>query len=377
MDLHCDCGKRLIVNEGHIGRTVRCPTCGKAQVVRAASGPAPRRPAGRPGPPGGALPLLMRGLAVLLLLAAAVTAAWWLWGRQAAEVDDLALVPTDAAVVVVLDVADLWGRPAVKDDLAKLVGLARTNLGLRPDEVRRLSLVAHAPDDRLGWVVIRTLGEIDRPRVLARLGDYQQRVYARRPLYIGTIRDETDAEHEVAVAFVRPDVMVASNQVGVKHALGLLTRRQINPGPLAPVLAEARTRPVTLGLSAGPWWEGVSATAPELVRPLVREMRFASLGIELEEKAQLSGRLAVEDEAGAAMAARTAKKLLAVVQAAPLLPLRQPGPVQQALTDLSELLGSAAVEPEGAEVRFRAEGDPARLMRAIAALVVNGPPWGQ
>ncbi len=180
----CDCGNQLRVSAHHAGRLVQCPVCGKSCLVTIETLTASPRSIGDEAvlPAGSsctALPSARRKwrlpLAALLLALAVGAATWWLLFREdgrAKDGDDMLLIPGNAQGFVSIRLADLWKTPAMQKALRTADNLAarmEAETGLRPEEVERLSGVIVDMDDRVGWLVVRTVEPYDMKKVLARL----------------------------------------------------------------------------------------------------------------------------------------------------------------------------------------------------------------
>jgi hypothetical protein len=247
LELVCSCGKRFNVPDAHAGRRVKCPSCGAVTEVPAAGAEAIGRPA-RSG-----LPRLwvLIGLLALLLAAGGTGVAWWLTHREGVgfvpekdgpEVTDVQLIPADAQGFATIRVAELWGMPEVRgtieagrqespnqeDPIARM----ERETGLTPDEVERLHVVSIDAPRRRGWVVGRTVKPPNRERILSRLKDRIEQWHEGRRYYLG----KTEQGQEVAVHFGGPQLLVVSNEEGMKLCMEQAGKPAAT-GPLTPVIA--------------------------------------------------------------------------------------------------------------------------------------------
>src|SRR5262245_36911221 len=114
-ELACTCGNNLRVTEAHIGRKVKCPTCGAELVV-----PESIAIRERPGPmvvaSGGRNRTTILLLMLALLLIAGGLAGWWVYHRgtepAGPDISDLSLIPENAQGFVSVRLADIWQTPA-------------------------------------------------------------------------------------------------------------------------------------------------------------------------------------------------------------------------------------------------------------------------
>jgi hypothetical protein len=254
LQLVCDCGKQLNVPDAHAGRTVQCPTCGRAhQIPVSAAAPGAVPAAGRDG----------KGktwvLVVLVLLILAGAALWWWYFYHNApsvpgtEGDDLALIPSNAPGFLSTRLADLWNAPATHKALKK----ARENdpgredpaiqmereTGLTPEDVERLTAVDIDLDRRLGWVIVRTLKPYDSRKILTKLHDRREVAYKKGQVYhVGTTAENQTA----AIHFVGTRVLVAGSEEGVQRCLDFLAEAPAT-GPLSPAITLAGGKHTAVG----------------------------------------------------------------------------------------------------------------------------------
>ncbi len=249
--LACSCGKQFDVPEAHAGRRVKCPSCGALMDVPAVGGQ-PARPRRR-------WPLL--GLGVLLLALVGGGLAWWLWPREAGSdgplVADVDLIPGNAQGFTSVRVAELWAMPAVRGaiDEARAADPTQPDLvteldrltGLKPEEIERLHAVGLDLDSRLAWLVVRSVEPLDRQKMLARLKGRTVHLHQGRRFHVGKLEDD-----EVAYHLAGPNVLVVSNQEGMKRCLDQAVE-PVKTGQLEPVLAQMEGRSqVLLGWAPKP-----------------------------------------------------------------------------------------------------------------------------
>jgi hypothetical protein len=302
--LVCKCGRQLYIPEDHAGRQVKCPGCGESHLAPAESPGFEKRArsaanfSGRPRGRGKGLVLAL----VILVLLAGGGAVWWFWwgrgeGRQP-EGDDLALIPANAQAFVSIRLADLWNSPAAQKALKQPRDEGKPSedpaekmereTGVRPEEVERLTLVTINADEKMGWLLARTLRPYDRAKVLARLSDGRQEIYRGRTYHLGTGPDN----QQRAVYFAGTRVIVAGTEEGVKRCLHFAAGERVK-GPLEPVIALAggKHTAVAGGYPAGGPMEKVKNNANlknlEKVKLITATMDVTDRA-HLETKAKLS-----------------------------------------------------------------------------------------
>lgn len=287
--LTCSCGSKVLVDAAKSGPSARCPDCGNSIRVPVDRGgrampvplvslpvpvadpparksrpaPAPRR--AEPEPPERRSPwTLILGLLALAVLAGILL---WLWlGGKAVDpivpidptpiapaaptavpkvIDDLALVPADAARIVCSKPAAILkvesARKAIADERKRdpnrpdLIARMENESGLKGKDIERVTRVSLGGTEDLSWAVFKTTAPVDPAALRGRLRNPRQKTHLDYPVFTGT-----DAEgRSVAVGLASPTVLVIGSEAAVQHALGLIARPVVE-GPLKPAVEMCR-----------------------------------------------------------------------------------------------------------------------------------------
>jgi hypothetical protein len=210
-------------------------------------------------------PFVLAGGAVLLLLvlAGAGAAAWFLVPRtkpqpepaaeappapkpapvkkaelppraneKAPDIGDLALIPGDAQGFVTMRLAELWQHKSMQESLKQAkeqgqmpfdpVERMREATGLVPTDVERATLVVADAEKEGVWIVGATVRPYDRATVMSKLPDAIEKKYQGKTYHLGKI----DKQHDVAVYFVGPRVLVLGPEEGIKRCLDFMKDKQ-------------------------------------------------------------------------------------------------------------------------------------------------------
>jgi hypothetical protein len=294
--LRCDCGNQLRVFEHHVGRRVQCPACGKSHVVTA-DGITPALPAAGAaagqGSRGRKRVLLV--LLLLLLLAAGAMTPLLLFRKSTpqSEGDDLALIPANAEGFATLRVADLWKTPAMQKALKKGDDPAPwlvQQTGLRPEEVERLSGVTLDIDNRIGWIIVRTVAPYDVDALLSRLNNRREIFYQENRYHFGEGPDGNSR----ALYLAGPSVVVAGTETGVKRCLDFVKERPVK-GPLESLVALAAEGKHTAVAAIFPPGGSVALSQKQHLGGIQRIT--VTLDVTDRSTLEATGRIASEDQA--------------------------------------------------------------------------------
>lgn len=373
IQLVCPCGKALRVSEAHAGRRVRCPACGSEHLVPAA-GEAPRQGT-RVASGRGRLLLLALG-GTLLLIAAGLGLAWLLTRSAApagSEIDDLTLIPSTARAFACLRLGEIWAIPAVQKAIeaergrdpnrTDLAAQLERDVGLRPEQVERLSIVAQELSPPLGWAVARTREPYHRSTLLAKLTEQREGQVLGRRYTLGRNRDG----QAIAVSFLSPHVVVVGTEAGVRRCL---TEQQAaaTAGPLTPLIARAREPHHGVAGAQVNDEARQQLKANELLRVLA-EVRSASATLTVGDKVAIDVRGQFPDEAAAAQVQKTLPGLLAKARLMlPLMAALRGGDEGKLLGQLAGLVNKLQTEQEGSEVSGRLDVETADAVGGLMRL---------
>jgi hypothetical protein len=230
-----------------------------------------------------------------LVLAAAAVVSWA--SADADPAADAVLIPAEARGVLSIRLADLWsgdlvraGWEKIPKDRDKLAANIEQDVGVRPEQVERLTIVLAGPDSSSGEFVIVTLNQpLPMDKVGALAGpEATQEKYKGRTLFKG-IRDE-------AVALLSERTFVRGK---LQTLRGLLDRPAAQPeGPMAPVGRLLQTKHVIVGGLNVP--ELAKATAnklPPQVEPLkpLLQAKIATLTVDLGPESRIEAVLTFPD----------------------------------------------------------------------------------
>ena len=237
-----ECGNAMKARTSYAGRATRCPKCQAAVTIPgagASSPPEKKSAVGRNVLIAVGLPLLAGGILLAVLFVP--------WGARKGgkDIDDLALVPADAQALVCVKVGALWETPAVRKmvadsrrdhpDVSDLGKQLEADLGLKPEEIERVTRVITNATKSEGWTVVKTKAPFDGKALNRRLHDARPMSHLDHPYFVGT-----DSQgRPTASAVVGPSVFVVGNEEGVRQALALIAT-PISTGPLATVVEMCR-----------------------------------------------------------------------------------------------------------------------------------------
>jgi hypothetical protein len=406
--LPCRCGKQLRVPEEHVGRRVRCPTCGETLTVPSSEeAAAPLNGLGQArsasdgtavgqglGKKRLALPLVLAGVVALVVLGGGGLGDYLFFNVVfGSRAPDLELVPADAQGFVRVRLAEVWTtglmRKAARRAKEKGEGegpeeLLRDAVGLVPADVERLTVVLVDAKQGIGWAVLATARAYDRQAVLGRLPGGREVQHEGKSYQVGTTANGS----ELAVFFAAKRVLVVGPEAGVRRCLSFLAGDKPQ-GPLTDALRRARGRD-HLVAAGNP--------APEQIRLLknrlegagstflpLAEARAVTLVVNVGESVRLEASLKFDSAGGA----EKGRKVLDLgLKAAPLLlrdddALRPRGlPIHRALEEddgprwddfqvepLLAALESLQVRQQGAEVVVDGQTDAADQVYNVALLL--------
>ncbi len=311
---------------------------------------------------------LFIGVGVALLLVGTLTTLWWLgvFSRGTPELAanpapeaapaavaakkgiDLAFLPPDAELFVVVRVADLWSAPLVKSfadspQLTKIAGDLETDYGLSPGDVESVTVgvagiseqardnpailspmvLAGSMDAFDAAVVVRLKKSVDAASLkLTASGvtaaDHQGKPYYRRPT-------SSPDEKATAVYLAGPMLLVLGNEDSVKRAIARGEKATDRPDlgfvDLGPQILIAAAPKDSKALTAS--LPGDDSPQSPLDKVLREKVRAISVGLKLSggvavelalSCADSSGEQAVKEELDKSLA--DARKMFSTVQAA-------------------------------------------------------------
>jgi hypothetical protein len=352
--LRCDCGNQLRVFEHHVGRRVQCPACGKSHVVTA-DGITPALPAagalagqGSRGRKRAVLVLLL-----LLLLAAGAMTPLLLFRKSTSqsEGDDLALIPANAEGFGTLRLADLWKSPAMRKALKKgndSGAKMEEEVGLRPEEIERLSGVSIDVDDRIGWIVVRTVAPFDVRKVFARLNNPREVPYQDNRYHLG----EGPEGNTRALYLAGTRVMVMGTEQGVRRCLDFVKEGPAT-GPLEPIIALAAEGKHTAVAGVFPRGERMSLDPHSHLDGIQR----ITATLDVSEKVELDARAQLTSKEAAMGADKAIQKPLKIAQALLMLAQFKGGEEGRIARSLTELMSQVKIERANSELRATAHID--------------------
>ena len=264
-----DCGKAIQAKAEHAGKKTKCPGCGlilSIPVAASAARPAavqaarPRptrapaleddrdedleedeRPRRRSIRKKGHVQRSKVGLwigiaAGLLLLVGGGVAAWLLLGgSKGTGMAEFDMVPRDAAGFMSIRVADLLktegGKKMYNMILAQQPGLAQEmdlKIGLRPEEIERVTIITSDPLLANVWAIFRTVRDYDRNKLIGSLGRSTEKKHEGKTYYSG---------EKEAMILVDARTFVVGTQSGIVECLGM--PRKAVAGPLGDAVARA------------------------------------------------------------------------------------------------------------------------------------------
>jgi prepilin-type processing-associated H-X9-DG protein len=187
-------------------------------------------------------------------------------GPEAAVPPDVALVPSDAALVMGVRVADLWtsdlARPArqkLAREAAEVAGELEKALACPPEQIDRLTLMVLSFGPGTEVFVVHTKKPYDRARVLKRAGDKaKEETYKGRTLHVGPGGDAVCLLDERTYVVAKADPL-----------RGLLDRpAKEKDGPLTPARQQLGGKhDFVFGLNLPAFMEQVGADLPGEVEP--------------------------------------------------------------------------------------------------------------
>lgn len=298
------------------------------------------------------------------LLLVAVVAVWWHWSRRlptGEDVDERTLIPATAQAFACLRVSELWQSAAIQKALQEqrdpppgdpAAQLERV-LGLRPEQIERLTVVGLDLAQPLGYFIVRTHEPYRQDTLLSRLSARQE-WFAGLSYYRGENADGVPA----ALHFVGPRVVIAGAPAGVERALQV-RRVPVTRGPLQELIDR-------LG-EAAPGFAGLQVSEPmrdslrqsELLRDLA-EVRTASASVRVGERIEIDVRGQLPNAEAAARLQQTLPGLITRGRVLlPVLAAMRGGEEGKLLGQLGGLLGKITTEQVGSEVSARLEVDAA------------------
>jgi hypothetical protein len=372
------CGRQIETNPEDAQRTIHCPGCLKPVTVPAA-GQAPKAPAGGSGGTG---TVVIVGLIVLVL--AGGGGAWWWYQHQkkdgpdnkpgagvegdGPEVSDLRLLPGNAQVVGTIRSAELYKLQAARDALEqsrkrdpKWVDPAaqlERDVNLKPDEVELLHVVSPDVDLQLAWVVARTVKPIDREKVLSKINGKTEKYEEGRRYYLG----KNPVGDEIAVHVAGPNVLVVSDEAGVKLAMKQAAR-PIADGPQKPTIGLVETSKSKLILGLNPAGGGTKWLEGNAQLKGLAGADWARITLDADdEKATLNLAAKAKDKKGAEELKNSLDGVLALLRGAVfLLTFSKDAEDKKTAVALKKFCDAAKVEVKGEEVRATATTGPATM----------------
>jgi hypothetical protein len=269
--------------------------------------------------------------------------------REAEPPDaDLALVPADAAGVVVVRIADLWNsegaagfRKMARDNpkFVRVLDELQKQTGLSGPDVERLIVILPEPGGPGGeFIVISTVKPYDRAKVLAAIvPDPQEKKAGGKAYYVSGKRERE------GVYPVSPRTFIVSPHAADLEKYLERPAEKKAMGPLSDALARAREKhAIVIGLNGPRLARELKKNLPQAAMPLLPLFEAASATLSIDagkDELRIDGRLtfATEDAAKesekAALAARDLlRKQLA--QGIEDLGKAKPEKVEQAVIDL-------------------------------------------
>jgi hypothetical protein len=384
VQLVCKCGKQLSIPDEQAGRCIACPGCG-AEHQATPSGLKPSHIMDkelRPRASGGKGRVLALLLVFLLLLAGGAGGTWWFFFRAASpppasptqEGDDLALIPANAQGFVSTRLAELWNSPAAQKGLKDarqrdpsapdFAEKMDREIGIRHEEVERLTIVGVDADRQLGWIIARTLTPYSREKVLSRLKDGREQVHQGQRYFVGTGPEGK----LLAIHFVGSRVLVAGNEEGVKRCLDFAAGGPVT-GPLEPVIALARgTHTAVVGIfPAGGPLETLKAN-PAL--KALADLKLFSATMDVSEKATMEGAVKMSSEQEAKKIVKTIEENRRLIQLGLSLAQLEGNMKAKVAAMAAKLLAKSKLAQKGDEITAKAEIDEGS---SIAELLMTLP----
>ena len=360
----CACGKSLRLRESHLGRTVKCPSCGRLihiTSLEGRTGPATTESphvAQKTTTPSGAvahrwLPWGLRAGAIVLALMLVAGMVWY-FTRSTEDEETTAFIPSDSPIVLHLRPSELWQHPGLRQAFGRPDGavakLERWTT-LSPDAVRELILVGYRPTERRVWALLKLHQRADAVLLTSHWQDRSTRRSGRRTIHEGFAEDNK----RLAMMNLGPQLLLLAD-----------------PESLDQALAEAHSATAS-GRSvprlAGDELALLTAVPPpelrEMLRPLllptgvgaVVDLRELQLRGTLRDNLDLNARVRLPEEEPdrgrcreALIRARTLAAGLAVFQPDPLW----------------AMIGNAELREENGEMILHAVAPPEELLNRLA-----------
>jgi len=285
-------------------------------------------------------------------------------------------------------VADLWGKPEVQAALEAArqkdpkqedpAARMERETGLKPGEVERAHLVIldAAQDQKLGWVVVRTVKPYDRDRILSHLKDRAEKRHKDRRYYLS----KNEQGQEVAVHFGGPRVIVVCDREEAMKRCMELAEMPVKEGPLAATVKQADEgkSQVVVGLRFRGGLTEVVKNAPQagMVKDKLDDLDVVRITADVGKDVDLDVRVVTTDEA-AAMRLQAALNNLQkqTSTAAGKLTLAFIGLGMgldgNTMSQITKVLAAMKPEVQGNEVSVKARTDTSTLVAGLIALAAK------
>lgn len=445
---NCACGKGMQAKTEHAGKLARCPACGETTMIPAPSGgseariraskpnsalkrvvppppdeddeearPRKRRPVPaasdedddrdersdedddhprkkkkgkKPIKKGGGGKLwlwLSLAACLLLLMGGGGVLGWWLLAGGA-DVEDFALVPANAQLVVTARMSEAAKNPNMKKLYDQLESISKAQAGNRPKdidlnihEIDRMTIVFTDVSAQTGWALSTMLNPIDREKTLKEFGDNLTKISHEGKTY----HKRSDGSCVYFLSDKR--ILIGKNEAGMKQCLSLMTSGKKEIGPMSTAISQGSAKSHHLFIAVIPPAEAMQqAKAGINGNPAMKQfeslvdVQSLMLTADVTEAALTWELSATYSEPTKADKAKKAAEL-GLTQLKGLMALaslgggQQPKEAQEAMAKIGKLLEEMKPELKGSAVSIQGKLDPS-IFANIGSMMPPGAGFG-